>query len=173
MMNDLKELTLTVCDISRRVGAYLREQRELLTMDKVESKHSHDYVSYVDKQSEKQLVAALAALPIDAGFITEEKTASYHQEQYCWIIDPLDGTTNFIHHYAPSAISIALRKDDEILLGVIYEICADECFYSWKNGGSYMNGNQVSVNKADDIDRALLWLELPYDFNSYDRSEEH
>lgn len=173
MMNDLKELTLTVCDISRRVGAYLREQRELLTMDKVESKHSHDYVSYVDKQSEQQLVAALKALPIDAGFITEEKTVSYHQEQFCWIIDPLDGTTNFIHHYAPSAISIALRKDDEILLGVIYEICADECFYAWKDGGSYMNDIKLSVNKADDIDRALLCLELPYDFNSYDAMAHH
>jgi myo-inositol-1(or 4)-monophosphatase len=173
MMMDLKELTLAICDISRRVGAYQREQRELLTLDKVESKHSHDYVSYVDKHSEEQLVAALKALPVDAGFITEEKTASYNNEQYCWIIDPLDGTTNFIHHYAPSAISIALRKDDEILLGVIYEICADECFYAWKGGGAYLNDSMLSVNKANDIDRALLCLELPYNVDSYSDMAHH
>jgi Archaeal fructose-1,6-bisphosphatase and related enzymes of inositol monophosphatase family len=65
-----------------------------------------DDVSYVDKQSEEQLVDALRQLPVKAGFITEEKTVSYQGEEYCWIIDPLDGTTNFIHHYAPSAISM-------------------------------------------------------------------
>lgn len=167
MINDLKGLTLSVCGIVRVVGSYLREQRECLSMDEVEQKHSHDYVSYVDKQSEEQLVDALRQLPVKAGFITEEKTVSYQGEEYCWIIDPLDGTTNFIHHYAPSAISIALRRGDEILLGVVYEICADECYYAWSKGGSYLDGTPLKVNKEDNIDKALLCLELPYDFLKY------
>jgi myo-inositol-1(or 4)-monophosphatase len=167
MMNDLKVLTLQVCEIARGVGKFLRAQRESLSMDDVEQKRSHDYVSYVDKQSEEQLVSALRLLPVKAGFITEEKTASYHDESYCWIIDPLDGTTNFIHHYSPSAISIALRHGDEILIGVVYEICANECFYAWKGGGAYLNENVIKVNIANDIDKALLCLELPYDFEKY------
>lgn len=167
MINDLKDLTLSVCEIARSIGSYLKEQRKSLSMDEVEQKHSHDYVSYVDKQSEEQLVTALRQLPVKAGFIAEEKTASYGGEEYCWIIDPLDGTTNFIHHYAPSAISIALRRVNEILLGVVYEICADECYYAWKGGGSYLNETPLNVKKEDDIDKALLCLELPYDFQKY------
>lgn len=167
MINNLKNLTLSVCEIARNIGQYLIEQQACLSMDEVEQKHSHDYVSYVDKQSEKQLVDALRQLPLKAGFITEEKTVSYQGEEYCWIIDPLDGTTNFIHHYAPSAISIALRRKNEILLGVVYEICASECFYAWKGGGSYLNEMSLKVNEEDDIDKALLCLELPYDFQKY------
>ena len=167
MINDLKDLTLSVCEIARSIGSYLREQRKCLSMDEVEQKHSHDYVSYVDKQSEEQLVDALRKLPIKAGFITEEKTVSYQGEEYYWIIDPLDGTTNFIHHYAPSAISIALRRENEILLGVVYEVCANECYYAWKGGGSFLNEIPLKVNKEDDIDKALLCLELPYNFKEY------
>lgn len=173
MIEDLKELALKVCDIAEDVGKYLREQRGKLTPDKVEQKNSHDYVSYVDKQSELQLVQALTALPISAGFITEEKTASYNKEPYCWIIDPLDGTTNFIHHYAPSAISIALRKDTQILIGVVYEICADECFCAWKGGGAYLNHQIIKVNKDNDINRALLCVELPYDYTKYSQLALH
>lgn len=166
-MDDLKQLTLSVCQIARKVGTYLREQRELLSMNEVEQKQSHDYVSYVDRRSEEQLVEALKSLPVRAGFITEEKTVGYEKEPFCWIVDPLDGTTNFIHHYSPSAISIALRRDNEILVAVVYEICADECFYAWKGGGAYLNNVSLSVNKTADIDKALLCLELPYNYDLY------
>lgn len=166
-MINLKEITFDVCKIAKKNGTYLKRERENFSMDMVEQKHSHDYVSYVDKQSEKQIVKSLKELPITAGFITEEKTASYQEEEYCWIIDPLDGTTNYIHDYLPYAISIGLRKKDEMIIGVVYEVTRDECYYAWKDGGAHLNGRNLSVNKTDDIDKALLCLELPYDHTKY------
>ena len=73
----------------------------------MEEKHAHDYVSYVDKESEKRVVAALGALLPEAGFIVEEGSAVYRDEPYCWVVDPLDGTTNYIHGNAPT-VSVSL-----------------------------------------------------------------
>ena len=88
--------------------------------------------------------------------------------------DPLDGTTNFIHQYAPYAVSIALLQGREVLIGVVYEICADECFYAWKGGGAFVSRSEacgvrserlhVSSQKIQD---ALLCLQLPYNSDAY------
>jgi myo-inositol-1(or 4)-monophosphatase len=98
----------------------------------------------------------------EAGFVTEEKTATIAGEQYDWIIDPLDGTTNFIHGLPTYAISIALQCDGELVLGVVYEINRDECFSAWKNGGAYLNDKQISVSKASAIENTLLATGFPY-----------
>ena len=89
------------------------------------------------------------------------------------MVDPLDGTTNFIHQYAPYAVSIALLEGKEILIGVVYEICADECFYAWKGGGAYLMHNLQCImhNKlhvsSQKIQDALLCLQLPYNSEAY------
>src|SRR5574344_74734 len=166
-MNNIKDITLKVCDIAQKAGEYLRSERVNLSMNMVEQKHNHDYVSYVDKQSEVFIVNSLKEIGIEAGFVTEEKTAAYHQEKYCWIIDPLDGTTNYIHNYLPFAVSIALMKNGEIILGVVYEVTHNECYYAWRKGGAYMNGQSIEVNKTNNFDKALLCLELPYDHHKY------
>ena len=105
---ELKDLTREVCEVAKRAGAYISGEREKFSLERVERKHAHDYVSYVDKGSEKLIVSALRQLLPDAGFITEEGLAGHDAEQRLWVIDPLDGTTNFIHRYAPYAVSIAL-----------------------------------------------------------------
>jgi myo-inositol-1(or 4)-monophosphatase len=166
-MNEVKEITLKVCNIAKKAGEYLRAEHASLSMNMVEQKHNHDYVSYVDKQSEIQIVKSLKEIGIEAGFVTEEKTASYNKEDYCWIIDPLDGTTNYIHNYLPYAVSIALMKNGKIILGVVYEVTNDECYYAWRNSGAYMNGNSIRVNSNNNFDKALLCVELPYDHKKY------
>lgn len=165
-MTDLQQLTLSVCETARQAGAYIRKEREGFAFDKVERKHAHDYVSYVDKGSEQLIVKALQQLLPEAGFITEEGSATHKDEQYLWVVDPLDGTTNFIHGFAPYAVSIALTRGRELLIGVVYDICADECFYAWQGGGAYVNGQPIHVanNKLDD---ALLCLQLPYNSDAY------
>ena len=155
-----------VCEIARRAGAYIREERRKFSLERVERKHAHDYVSYVDKGSEQLIVSALRELLPEAGFITEEGLAGHDAEQMLWVVDPLDGTTNFIHQYAPYAVSIALLQGREILLGVVYEICADECFYAWKGGGAYLNGQPLHVS-SQQIGDALLCLQLPYNSDAY------
>ena len=108
----LEELTKAVCEIAKQAGAYIREERSKFSLASVERKHAHDYVSYVDKGSELRIVSELRELLPEAGFITEEGTAKNDQRSgLTWVVDPLDGTTNFIHQYAPYAVSIALLED--------------------------------------------------------------
>ena len=173
MEQDLEKLTLAVCEIARQAGAYIRGEREKFSLESVERKHAHDYVSYVDKGSERLIVSALRELLPEAGFITEEKTAQRGQSPLCWVVDPLDGTTNFIHQYEPYAVSIALMEGKEVLIGVVYEVCADECFYAWKGGGAYLmhNAQCIMHNKlrvsSQKIQDALLCLQLPYNSDAY------
>jgi myo-inositol-1(or 4)-monophosphatase len=83
-----------------------------------------------------------------------------------WVVDPLDGTTNFIHGFAPYAVSIALCWGREIILGVVYEIVSDECFYAWKGGKAWVNEQPLHVGK-NKINDALLCLQLPYNSDAY------
>lgn len=148
-------------------GAYLRSERQRFDESVVEQKHAHDYVSYVDKQSEILIVKALRELLPEAGFLTEEGLAGRSDEACWWVIDPLDGTTNYVHGNTPYAVSIALRNAEEVLLGVVYEVAADECFYAWQGGGAWLNGSPISVNRTHAIEQALLGIELPYDADAY------
>lgn len=109
-MENLRALMEAVCRIAREAGHFLKEERKSFRREVVQEKHAHDYVSYVDKASEKRIVSALKELLPEAGFITEEGSAVYQDEPYCWVVDPLDGTTNYIHDnaallcmYSPSA----------------------------------------------------------------------
>ena len=169
---ELKRMTLAVCDIAKSAGSYIKEERAKFSLSKVERKHAHDYVSYVDKGSEQRIVSALRQLLPEAGFITEEGSAGHDQEQLVWVIDPLDGTTNFIHQYAPYAVSIALMQGQQVIIGVVYEICANECYYAWQGGGAYLNGEAIHVSQQK-IEDALLCLQLPYNSEAYKPTAKH
>lgn len=190
MIDNLEKMTRAVCQIAREAGAYIREERRKFSVESVERKHAHDYVSYVDKGSEQRIVGALRQLLPEAGFITEEGTAKGddasdlsrpQNSDLVWVVDPLDGTTNFIHRYAPYAVSIALLRGKEILLGVVYEVCGDECFYAWKGGGAYLEtrndeGERVDVKlqvTASRTDDALLCVQLPYNSEAYKPVVKH
>ena len=131
-ISDLEYLCAEVRQIARKAGAFLRDERQKFDRERVEEKSAHNYVSYVDKESERRLVEQLSTLLPEAGFIAEEGSGSLTDEEYCWVIDPLDGTSNYIHDMAPYSVSIALRDREELLLGVVYEVCRNECFYAWK-----------------------------------------
>ena len=166
--------------MAREAGAYIKKERASFSLDKVERKHAHDYVSYVDKGSEQMIVNALSKILPEAGFITEEGTTkddvrgqkknvsdvSPQPSDFTWVVDPLDGTTNFIHGFAPYAVSIALCKGREIVIGVVYEIVSDECFYAWQNGGAFVNEEPLHVGTSA-INDALLCLQLPYNSDAY------
>lgn len=168
----MKELTMAVCAVARRAVDYIANERMRFTEEKVEKKHAHDYVSYVDKGSERMIVEALRKLLPEAGFITEEGSATYNNEQYCWVVDPLDGTTNFIHNFAPYCVSIALCRGEKILIGVVCEVTTGECFYAWKGGGAWLNGKPIHVSEHQNTD-ALLCLQLPYNSKEYSRVAQH
>lgn len=164
---DLKDLTIKVCKIAEQGAKFIAQERKTFDKDRVEVKNANDFVSYVDKETEKLLVAQLSELLPSAGFVTEEATAVYNQEDYCWIIDPLDGTTNFIFDNAPYCVSIALTYKSQLLIGVVYEVCRNECFYAWKDGGAFLNGKPLSVSSTNEWSRASVGLDLPYDDKKY------
>jgi myo-inositol-1(or 4)-monophosphatase len=159
---NLEELCYQVCNLTKEVGAFISGEQEKFSLDKVEVKGKSNFVSYVDKTSEEKIVKALSELLPGSGFITEEGTASSSGETFKWIIDPLDGTTNFIHGVPPYAISIALLQGEEIVLGVIYEITHDECFYAWRGSKAYLNGKAINVSEAATTKDSLIATGFPY-----------
>lgn len=166
-MLNLENLCTEVQQIARTAGAFLRDERRKFDRGRVEEKSAHNYVSYVDKESERRLIEQLSALLPGSGFIAEEGTGSLAGEEYCWLVDPLDGTSNYIHNIAPYCVSIALRNREELLLGVVYEVCRDECFYAWKGSKAYLNGEEIHVSDIAVLDKAFIALGFPYDSDRY------
>ncbi len=172
-MLDLKYITEEVRRIALDAGTFLRNERMAFDNTKVEKKHAHDYVSYVDKESEKRIVSKLRNLLPQAGFIAEEGSGSLSTEEYCWLVDPLDGTTNFIHNNAPYCVSIALRNREELLVGVVYEVCRDELYWTHKGIPSYLNDKEIHVSSVSDLYESFIALGFPYDFDSYKPIANH
>lgn len=157
-----KELVHEITQLTAEVGKFILEERKKFRLSDIEIKGHNDLVSYVDKTSEKMIVDRLSKLLPEAGFITEENTASHKGERYNWIIDPLDGTTNFMHGVPCFCISIALLENDTLVAGVVHELNFDECFYAWKNGGAFLNGNTISVSTINKLADSLLATGFPY-----------
>jgi myo-inositol-1(or 4)-monophosphatase len=169
-MINLEDLTKEVCKIAKEAGEFIRGEISRISTSDVESKSLHNYVTHVDKEAEKMITASLGELIPQAGFIVEEATISKKGERFTWIVDPLDGTTNFIHGLPCFSVSIALMDHKEIVSGVIYEINLDECFYAWKSGGSYLNGQKISVTSAPKLENSLLATGFPYfDYSLLDK----
>ncbi|MCK5822518.1 MAG: inositol monophosphatase [Bacteroidales bacterium] len=166
---NLKDLTQQTREIAVTVGDFIREQKNNISPTIIEKKGIHDFVTYVDKTAEKKIVEDLSKILPEAGFITEEKTSTKKGDIYNWIIDPLDGTTNYIHKLSPFAVSIALMEKDEIILGVVYEISLDECFYAYKGSKAFLNDEEISVTKSKKVDDSLIATGFPY--YDYDKME--
>lgn len=159
---NLPEITCTTCTIARKAGDFILNERKAFSTKKVEVKGHNDFVSYVDKGAEKLIVAELKKLLPQAGFITEEGTEEQDDNPLKWIIDPLDGTTNFIHGVPFFAVSIALVYKKEPLVGVVFEINQDEMFSAWKNGGAFLNGTSIQTSEAKTVADSLLGTGFPY-----------
>jgi len=159
-----RSITERVIELSKKVASYIEKESLDFSLDTVETKSKNDFVSYVDQEAERQIVKVLKEIMPEAGFVTEEGTAVEHGEDYLWIIDPLDGTTNFIHASTPYAISIALTYKQEPVVGVIYEITRNEIFYAWKGSKAYLNGKEIQVSRTDKLSEALIVCGRPHHY---------
>lgn len=159
---NLKQLSHDLNIIARQVGTFIRQEGDTFDRSKIEMKGFNDLVSYVDKQAEQQLVAALRQLLPEAGFITEEGTATTKGERYNWIIDPLDGTTNFTHSLPIYCVSVGLLDGDEVVAGVVHDPSRDECFSAYKGGGAYCNDKPMHVSDAPALKDGLIATGFPY-----------
>lgn len=158
----LNQVINDVTDVAKQAGQFIRRERQIFDPAKIEYKGLNDLVSYVDKTAEEQIVTGLKLILPEAGFVTEEKTINKIGDRYNWIIDPLDGTTNFIHGLPTFSVSIALQEYDELVLGVVYEVNLDECFYAHKDAPAYLNGKEIKVSNIPTVDKSLLATGFPY-----------
>jgi myo-inositol-1(or 4)-monophosphatase len=170
-MIDLSEILNQTIEIAKKAGEFIRKEAKTFDRSKIESKGLNDLVSYVDKEAEKIIVNRLKEILPEADFIAEEGTAVQSGKEYTWIIDPLDGTTNFIHGIPIFAVSIGLKHKEELVLGVIYEVNFDECFYASKGKGAYLNGEKIQVSKAKSLSESLIVTGFPY--SAFDKIDDY
>ena len=123
-----------------------------------------DLVTSVDRAAEQSIVEVLLGEFPEHSILAEEQTAiTGAAAEYRWIIDPLDGTTNFAHRYPQVSISIALEFRAQIIVGLVYDPLRDECFSAVKGQGATLNGVAIGVSSVRELDKALLATGFPYD----------
>lgn len=162
-MSDLVRIEKDVMALCEEVGVFIATESANFDRSRIEQKKGfNDLVSYVDKESEKKLVAALSKILPGSGFLGEEGTNTKGTNDYQWIIDPLDGTTNFTHGFPIFAISIGLAKADKMVLGAVYEVNQRECFHASENNPAFINEREIKVSKIQDLNQSLLATGFPY-----------
>jgi len=157
-----KEICFDAMEVVKKAAAYVRERHENRRDLVIEEKGRQNFVTEVDRKAEQILVSGLSELLPEAGFIAEEGTSTLEGETFNWVIDPIDGTTNFIHGVFPFAISVGLASQDEIVAGVVYEFGLDEYFYAWKGGGAWLNGKPIQVSGVASLGQSLIATGFPY-----------
>jgi myo-inositol-1(or 4)-monophosphatase len=143
-------------------GAVLRRRfadRKLLT---VEVKAKHDYVTEVDREAEAAVTGVLRLRAPDHAILAEEGTPGAADAAYRWIVDPLDGTTNFIHGVPAFAVSIGLEDDSGLVAGAVHDPCRGETFHAHRGGGAFLNGAPIACTGLDHLDAALIATGFPF-----------
>jgi myo-inositol-1(or 4)-monophosphatase len=148
-------------------ASYIKLEVGKVSETDIEEKELNSLVSYVDKTAEDMLVKSLGSILPEAGFITEEETEDIKDKKFTWIIDPLDGTTNYLHQIPHFSVSVALSDEKGVIMGLVHEVMRDEQFYAVKGGGAYMNGHSIHVSKKSGLDQVLVATGFPYN-NDYD-----
>ncbi len=172
-MLDLEKLILPILELVSEVGAFQVHERSNFRNDAIEEKDFNNLVSYVDIESEKMLVNGLSQILPNSGFLTEEKTTEQKNSegQSYWIIDPLDGTTNYMHKLPLFAISVALIQNDKIVLGVIYEPLSKEMFWAIQGKGAFLNNNPIRCTKTPVLSKTLIATGFPY--YAFEKTEKY
>ena len=170
-MIDLEKITDQIEAAALQAEKFIIQEAGRFEKKDTETKGLHDFVSYVDKGSEVMLAEMLKKILPEAGFIAEEGTVSKKGSRYNWIIDPLDGTTNFVHGIHPYAISIALAENGEPVAGVVCNVNGNELFKAWKKGGSWLNGRRIHASSATCLADSLVATGFPY--NDFSRLSKY
>jgi myo-inositol-1(or 4)-monophosphatase len=154
-----KELAISS---AMEAGKILRENIGKITADDIEDKRPFDYVTEIDRACEQLIIDSIHQHFPGHEILAEESGQTQHSHSYRWIIDPLDGTTNFIHGIPHSSISIALQQEDEIILGVVYDPYRNELFFAERGGGAYCNNQRIYVSKQEKINNCLIATGFPF-----------
>jgi myo-inositol-1(or 4)-monophosphatase len=150
-----ERLEAIIKEAGRIVLSYLDKRLTFTEKDK------SGFVTEADLASERFLIKELGLLLPEASFFAEESGKS-GSGAYCWVIDPLDGTTNFAHHIPYFCISVALTYQDRPIVGAIYQPITDEFFYAERGRGSFLNGVKIGVNREHELAKSMVAVGFPY-----------
>jgi myo-inositol-1(or 4)-monophosphatase len=157
---------------AQRAEVVIRERAGGLDEADIRSKGTHDLVTDVDEAAQREILAELGAAFPDDGILAEEGEASTSDDRdRRWIIDPIDGTTNFAHGIPPYAVSIALQDGEDLVLGVVLDVSRDELFTAVAGEGLLVNGRRREVSSTSLLDSALVTTGFPY--RAFERVEEY
>ena len=148
-------------EAARNAGQMLKENFNAAR--KIYFKGSIDLVTHFDTLSQKMIVEHLSSRFPDHDYLAEEGLSRDEGAEFRWLIDPLDGTTNFAHRFPVFCVSIAMEKNGRIVLGVVYDPLREEMFWAVENKGSLLNGEKIRVSSIDDLGKSLLATGFPYD----------
>lgn len=172
LRRELPGICQSVKEVVARVALFQKEENLKFSRHSAEYKGLNNLVSYVDKESEAMLVDACRRILPEAGFLTEEETTGTRDaetNELLWIIDPLDGTTNFIHKVPMFSISVGLVYKGTPVLGVICHVPDDQMFEAWYGNGAYCNGERIRTGSTPVLSKSLLATGFPYfDFEKID-----
>ena len=156
-MNSISaNLNLMIKACEKASKSIIRDFGELENLQ-VSKKGPKDFVTKTDKKVEEILINELAKTKKNYSFITEESGKILNKNKdIFWIIDPIDGTTNFLHGIPHFAISIALQKNEDIVIGLIFDPIKNEIFYAEKNSGSFINNSRVRVSNKSKLEECLF-----------------
>jgi myo-inositol-1(or 4)-monophosphatase len=150
--------------LARKAGSLLKkrftEKHEIIYKGEI------DIVTEADKMSEELLISEIHKEFPHHDILAEESSETKRGSEYRWIIDPLDGTTNYAHGFPFFCVSIALEKAGKIILGVIYDPIADELYDATVGGGAFLNGKNVAVSNTKELSKGLLATGFPYDIRT-------
>ena len=159
-MQDLKKLMI---ETAQAAGDFILQESKRFNSGSIEYKDVNNVVSYVDKQAERLIVGRLSAMGGGIGFITEEETAgTADRNGYNWIIDPLDGTANFIHGVPHYSVSLALAKGKEVRAGVVHHVPAGETYWAMQGDGAWKGDRKLSVSPTTKLQETLMATGFPY-----------
>ena len=148
---------------ARKAGNIINRATRDLDLIKVETKRRNDFVTEVDRAAESAIIDELRRAYPDHAILAEESGESKAARmEYCWIIDPLDGTTNFIHGVPQYCVSIGLRHKDVITQGVVYDPVKNELFTATRGAGAYLNDKRIRASKCDKLADGLIGTGFPF-----------
>ncbi len=157
----MRELKSFAVEMARNAGALLK--KKFNKTHKIQYKGDINIVTEADKMSEHLIIKSIRRNFPEHGILSEESPAIAGAGKKRWIVDPLDGTTNYAHGYPVFCVSIALESDGNVVLGVIYDPMRDDLFSAVRGKGAYLNNKKLSVSSIRDISRSLLATGFPYD----------
>jgi myo-inositol-1(or 4)-monophosphatase len=147
---------------AKLAGGIILDNLGRISKEDINIKQASDFVTRVDKESERNIISTIKKNFPDHHFLAEESVKEIETDGYRWIIDPLDGTTNFIHRYPVFCVSIALQYRREIILGVIYEPLKSDLFTAQKGRGAFLNGDIIRVSQTRTLKDSLIATGFPF-----------